>query len=102
MTGMFITCPECGREKADFLIRDGRCDSCRKKARRAVAERPALRWEDIRAERDRLLAASDWTQLPDVPEATRDLWRDYRQSLRDITKAESPAAVAWPDPPKGD
>lgn len=47
-----------------------------------------------RSERDMLLAASDWTQLPDVPEATRKKWAPYRQKLRD-----NPTGP-WPKPPK--
>jgi predicted metal-binding protein len=56
--------------------------------------------ETIRAERDALLAASDWTQLPDVPDATRSAWAVYRQALRDITQqAGFPDAVVWPTKP---
>jgi Phage tail assembly chaperone protein len=41
----------------------------------------------IRALRNRLLSDSDWTQLPDanISEAKRESYRQYRQSLRDIT-----------------
>ena len=38
----------------------------------------------LREERDRKIAATDWTQLPDVPEATRTAWQTYRQALRDV------------------
>lgn len=36
--------------------------------------------------RNRLLAESDWTQLPDspLPDAGRAAWADYRQRLRDM------------------
>lgn len=44
-----------------------------------------------RSERDTLLLATDWTQLPDVPEATRSRWTAYRQALRDL-----PAQPGWP------
>lgn len=55
----------------------------------------------VRAERDRRLAASDWTQLPDVPQATKDLWAAYRQALRDITEqAGFPQNVTWPTAPQ--
>ena len=39
-----------------------------------------------RLQRDRLLAQSDWTQLPDSPldTATRSDWQTYRQQLRDL------------------
>ena len=55
----------------------------------------------IRAERDALLAASDWTQLPDVPEAIRDAYAVYRQALRDIPQqAGFPDVVEWPIKPE--
>jgi hypothetical protein len=40
--------------------------------------------EALKSERNARLAATDWTQLPDVPQATRDLWEPYRQALRDF------------------
>ena len=54
----------------------------------------------VRAERDRLLAESDWTQLPDVPLTTKEAWAAYRQALRDITEQPGfPFDVVWPEPP---
>jgi hypothetical protein len=51
----------------------------------------------VRTERDRLLSESDWTQLPDVSEAIKNLWLPYRQSLRDITiQSGFPQNVSWP------
>lgn len=46
--------------------------------------------------RDQMLAASDWTQLPDAPlsEAQRAEWREYRQALRDL-----PETGVWPEHP---
>ena len=41
--------------------------------------------EELRQLRNRRLEETDWTQNPDVPEATRERWREYRQALRDIT-----------------
>ena len=56
----------------------------------------------IRAERDALLAATDWTQLPDVPEETRALWADYRQALRDVPQQDGfPHDINWPEKPNG-
>lgn len=53
-----------------------------------------------RAERDRLLTESDWTQLPDIPETTQLKWQAYRQALRDITAQPGfPERVEWPTPP---
>lgn len=55
----------------------------------------------LRAERDRLLAASDWTQLPDVPAGTKKKWAEYRQALRDVPDQQSfPLAVTWPTKPE--
>lgn len=46
------------------------------------------------------LVASDWTQLPDVPQDTKDLWAVYRQALRDITDQEGyPFEIVWPVSP---
>ena len=58
-------------------------------------------WSGLRAKRDYLLAASDWTQLPDVPSETKDKWALYRQALRDVPAQEgAPITVVWPDQPK--
>jgi hypothetical protein len=56
--------------------------------------------EQARAERNRLLAASDWTQLPDAP-VDQASWATYRQALRDITAQQGfPENVIWPTPPE--
>lgn len=53
-----------------------------------------------RFHRNNLLSLSDWTQLPDVPQATKDLWATYRQALRDVTsQAGFPASITWPATP---
>jgi len=56
----------------------------------------------VRAERNGLLEACDWTQIPDSPMTTeqRAAWATYRQELRNISaQAGFPAQVAWPEPP---
>jgi hypothetical protein len=54
----------------------------------------------VRTERDRLLAATDWTQAADVPQATKDKWAPYRQALRDVPAQEGfPYDVVWPTKP---
>jgi hypothetical protein len=56
---------------------------------------------EVRTKRNRLLAESDWTQLPDVPEATRTVWAEYRQALRDVPEqAGFPENVVWPTKPE--
>ena len=55
---------------------------------------------DVRARRDQLLSVCDWTQLPDIPQFTKDLWAPYRQALRDITlQTGFPYQIDWPTPP---
>ena len=77
-----------------------------------------LRWETsqelylmhIRQQRDFLLSQCDWTQIPDaaLTNDKKELWRLYRQDLRDITLTiqNDPASyltfteeVTWPTPP---
>jgi len=54
----------------------------------------------VRFHRDALLKQSDWTQLPDVSQATKDLWATYRQALRDITSQSGfPTSINWPVTP---
>ncbi|VWX62618.1 phage tail assembly chaperone [Sphingorhabdus sp. 109] len=52
-----------------------------------------------RTQRDRLLAASDWTQLADVPiiDASRGQWQVYRQQLRDLDLSDPEWPVAPDD-----
>lgn len=59
----------------------------------------AAAWATVRAERDALLKATDWTQLPDVPPSTRALWTDYRQALRDVPEQADPFSIVWPVAP---
>ena len=55
--------------------------------------------EGVRAERDVLLAATDWMALSDV--TMSEAWATYRQALRDITSQEGfPASVDWPAKPE--
>ena len=59
----------------------------------------ATEWATVRRQRDALLAQSDWTQLPDVPLATKETWAIYRQALRDVTLQPDPFSVVWPVAP---
>lgn len=53
----------------------------------------------VRAERNRKLADSDWTQLADAP-IDQTAWATYRQALRDVpTQAGFPHEVTWPTEP---
>lgn len=57
----------------------------------------------IRAERNRLLSVTDWTQLNDSPltQEKRDEWKVYRQALRDMfVGCATPSDVVWPKIPE--
>jgi hypothetical protein len=62
------------------------------------AAKVGAQWNIIRAERNKLLVESDWTQLPDAP-VDAAAWATYRQALRDITDQANPFAVIWPESP---
>lgn len=53
----------------------------------------------MRAHRNGLLAASDWTQLSDAP-CDAQAWATYRQALRDFPSTWTPGPTAeFPEPP---
>jgi len=56
-------------------------------------------WGEIREKRDELLLETDWTQNPDVPDATKAKWQTYRQALRDIPSQSDPYNITWPTRP---
>jgi len=54
----------------------------------------------LRKERNKRLAACDWTQVNDVVLSNDREWKIYRQALRDITQTtEDPANPVWPTQP---
>ena len=61
-------------------------------------------WAMVRDRRKSLLFASDWTQLPDAPLTNMKIadWREYRQTLRDITNESDPFKILWPVAPVGE
>lgn len=59
--------------------------------------------DEIRAERNHLLALCDWTQSADSPLSDEDKarWTEYRQALRDIPEQEGfPYDVEFPKQPE--
>lgn len=59
--------------------------------------------DEIRARRDRLLAATDWAVLPDSPLDAQSLEavKTYRQALRDVPQQEHfPDSIIWPQIPE--
>ena len=70
-------------------------------AERALASLPTA--DEVRAQRDKLLLETDWTQVLDSPISAecREAFRVYRQALRDITEqAGFPDVIEWPVMPE--
>jgi hypothetical protein len=67
---------------------------------RSQAQVLADKWAAIRAQRDALLAQSDWRSIraADAGVPLASAWLAYRQALRDIT-AQDPDDVTWPTAP---
>lgn len=95
------------QERLDKIAKMREEDIARMNANNAKSESergPVPTAEDdmivIRAERDRRIAETDWTQLPDVPDETKSKWQAYRQELRDVPQNNTdPANVVWPTKP---
>ena len=53
--------------------------------------------KSVRATRDTLIAATDWTQCADISAAVASKWAPYRKALRDVPQqAGFPFSVVWP------
>ena len=54
---------------------------------------------EVRAQRNGLLAETDWTQVADAP-VNAQAWADYRQALRDVPQQSGfPGDIEWPSKP---
>jgi hypothetical protein len=64
-----------------------------------LLEQDAQQASSVRAERNTLLAACDWTQVADAP-VDKAAWASYRQALRDVPSQPGfPYNVIWPEVP---
>ena len=66
-------------------------------------DRVPIQASSARAQRDKLLAATDWAVLPDSPldESSKTSLKTYRQALRDVPQqAGFPETIIWPDRPE--
>ena len=64
-----------------------------------IAERTSTKESEVRQQRNALLSACDWTQLPDAPVPAAP-WAAYRQELRDVTAQSGfPWDAVWPEAP---
>ena len=91
---------KCGRKRPVFVFDADGCDFCRRNKARENSPKIKITLGDLRAERNRLLAECDWTQLADVPMETRKKWQPYRKKLRDVFKGvNDPSIVVFPTKP---
>lgn len=57
--------------------------------------------DELRNRRDQLLAATDWTQAKDIPDAVSSKYAAYRQALRDVPQQSGfPENIVWPVKPE--
>lgn len=68
LTSDYDTTPQVGKTKLDTTTHDF----------------VAMTWTEVKACRDRILAASDWRDLPSYAGSDQAAWRTYRQKLRDL------------------
>ena len=63
----------------------------------------AEKWANVRRQRDRLIAATDWRVIvASESDEGSDLptkWKTYRTDLRDITEQADPDNITWPTEP---
>ena len=60
----------------------------------------AMPWTDIKLCRNRILAASDWRDLPSYAGSDQAAWRTYRQKLRDLPQDYTEVAdIVFPTEP---
>ena len=63
-----------------------------------IADMTAPKAQDVRSQRDKLIADTDWMALSDS--TLTPAWAAYRQALRDVTsQAGFPHTVDWPVKP---
>ena len=65
-------------------------------------DRVPIQASSARAQRDKLLAATDWAVLPDSPldEPSQTAIKAYRQALRDVPQqVDFPGTITWPEMP---
>ena len=68
------------------------------KASQPTAEEiTAQKWVGVRAQRNAMLAETDWRASSDL--TLTDAWKTYRQALRDVPTQSDPDNITWPTEP---
>lgn len=94
-------------EVSEFCNSRGDCSIQQVGSKYQIVESPPVSIEvlaeNVRSERDRRLAETDWYMMPDYPAdpETLEVVKSYRKALRDITlQSGFPRDVEWPMMPK--
>jgi hypothetical protein len=73
----------------DWVVQDKTADE--------VVANDVEQWGFIRQERNTLLSASDYRDLPNYPGIDQESWLTYRQALRDVpSNNDDPFDISWP------
>ena len=87
-------------ERIQFTAEEEKARDAEEKAWSDAA--PARRMENLRMQRNNLLAETDWMGNSDVTMSAD--WKTYRQALRDITKTtpadDELSNITWPTKPE--
>jgi hypothetical protein len=87
-------------ERIQFTAEEEKARDAEEKAWSDAA--PARRMENLRMQRNNLLAETDWMGNSDVTMSAD--WKTYRQALRDITKTtpadDALSNITWPKKPE--
>lgn len=98
INGQWFTKYAIGPVFTDYTDAEGVTHTAAEQEATYIALKDGERWNLIRSDRTKRLAACDWTQLPDAP-VDADAWTSYRQALRDITEQTDPFNIVWPETP---
>lgn len=89
--GMPVYVSERSRWEQTWIVTDATTEQ--------IAERTTNKATEVRSERNKKLADSDWTQVADAP-VDKTVWAAYRQQLRDISSQSGfPWEITWPQEP---
>ena len=83
----------------DVYLDSGKCYSVKVESTTTeeIAQLTSAKWSEVREDRNERLKETDWRALSDL--TMSDAWKNYRQSLRDITTQSNPYNITWPTPP---
>lgn len=99
VNGQWFTKYIAGPVFTDYQDEDGNTITAAQQEAEYRAQKDEEQAKAIRADRNKRLADSDWTQLSDAP-VTAAPWATYRQALRDISdQAGFPWDITWPEEP---